>query len=161
MLEDQRLDKAVHDRNGFDCGVPELNNYLKRLAAQHRRKSISNTYVLVDPEKPSKILGYYTLSSAEADVDQLAESDGKSLPNFPVPCIRMGRLACSIEHQGKGIGRLLIGCAVNRCLIYNQEIAAFALLVDAKDLAAKSFYEHYGFTAFKDKPQTLYLPLGR
>jgi hypothetical protein len=33
-------------------------------------------------------------------------------------------------------------------------------LVDAKNVQAKSFYEHYGFTACTDSPMTLYLPLG-
>ena len=62
-------------------------------------------------------------------------------------------------HQGKGIGRLLIGCAVNRCLEAKKLIGAFALIVDAKDASAKAFYEHYGFTACADAEKTLYLPL--
>ena len=51
--------------------------------------------------------------------------------------------------------------AVQRCLQARQHVAAFALLVDAKDQAAQNFYLHYGFTPCVDKPMTLYLPLGR
>lgn len=58
MLEERALDVAVHDRNGFDCGVPELNDYLKRMAEQHRHKGVSTPFVLVDTDAPTEILGY-------------------------------------------------------------------------------------------------------
>lgn len=161
MLEEQRLDKTIHDRRGFDCGVPELNRYLSELADQHRRKSISNTFVLVDSDNPGTILAYYSLSSAEVALDQLAPQDQKGLPRLPFPCIRMGRLATDLQCRGTGVGRLLIGCAVDRCLRVREEIAARALLVDAKNDQARRFYRHYGFVALPERPDTLYLPFGR
>ena len=54
-----------------------------------------------------------------------------------------------------------MGCAVDRCLQARKAIAAYAIIVDAKDDNAKSFYEHFGFTAFSTKPLSLYLPLGK
>ena len=161
MLEERPLDPAVHDRAGFDCGVAALNHYLQRLADQHRRKGISSVYVLADSETPGTILGYYTLSAAEVDVARLPEADRKKLPRYPIPCFRMGRLACRADRRGHGLGRLLVGCAVDRCLKARTNVAAYALLVDAKDANAKAFYEHYGFASTLDKPMTLYLPLGR
>ena len=59
------------------------------------------------------------------------------------------------------MGKLLLACAIDRCLKARQQVAAYALLVDAKDAAAKAFYLHFGFNAFRDTPLTLYLPLGR
>ena len=161
MLEEHRLDPSVHDCAGFDCGVPALNDYLSRFATQHRRRGVSQTYVLVDPAEPSLVLGYYTLSAAQIDAVELSDRDRKRLPRYPVPCFRMGRLACRSDHQGQGLGQLLIGCAVERCLKAREEIASFALVVDAKDAEAKAFYEHYGFSPCIDRPLTLYLPLGR
>lgn len=161
MLEEQRLDPAVHDCAGFDCGVAVLNDYLAKFATQHRRRGISQTYVLVDPDAPSVVLGYYTLSAAQIDVAQLSNSDRKRLPRYPIPCFRMGRLACRKDQQGRGLGRLLIGCAVERCVKAREEVASYALIVDAKDDGVKAFYEHYGFIACVDQPRTLYLPLGK
>lgn len=161
MFEEQVLNPAVHDRHGFDCGVPALNEYLQRYAEQHRRKGISATYVLVDSEAASIVQGYYALSAAEVDVTQLADVDRKRLPRYPVPCFRMGRLACRIEQRGRGLGKLLIGCAVDRCLKAREQVAAYALVVDAKDEAAKRFYQHFGFKSLMDRELTLYLPLGR
>lgn len=160
MLEDRALDTGVHDRSGFDCGVPELNNYLKHLAEQHRRKGVSTPFVLVDTDAPNEILGYYCLSAAQIDAAALRESDRKKLPRYPVPCFRMGRLAIRKDRHGQGIGKLLPACAVDRCLKARSDVAAYALIVDAKDENARQFYEHYGFVAFSDEPMTLYLGLG-
>ena len=161
MLEDLPLDPAIHDRQGFECGVPALDEYLHRFAEQHRRRGVSSVYVLAAPEQPERILGYYTLSAAEVDAQRLAEAQRKKLPRYPVPCFRMGRLACRTDQRGLGLGKLLLGCAVDRCLKARQQVAAYALLVDAKDDVAKAFYVHFGFKSLQDAPMTLYLPLGR
>ena len=160
MLEERALDPALHDRAGFRCGVPELDDYLHRLAVQHSQKGVSTVQVVVETDQPGLILGYYTLSAAQVDVLQLSEADRKRLPRYPVPCFRMGRLACRTDQRGQGLGKLLMGCAVDRCLQARKQVAAFALIVDAKNGEAKTFYEHYGFTPCADSPMTLYLPLG-
>lgn len=160
MLEEQPLDIDRHDRAGFTCGVAELDDYLHRFASQHRKRGISTVFVLVDGAEPSVVLGYYTLGAAEVDVAELRDADRKKLPRYPVPCFRMGRLACSAGHRGKGLGKLLVACAVERCLQARRQVAAYALIVDAKDEPAAAFYRHYGFTRCADSPLTLYLPLG-
>ena len=161
MLEELPLDPAIHDRQGFQCGVPPLDEYIQRFAEQHRRRGISAAYVLTDSAQPGLILGYYTLSAAEVDGQQLSEAERNKLPRYPVPCFRMGRLACRADRQGRGLGKLLLGCAVDRCLKAKQQVAAYALLADAKDDAAKAFYVKFGFKTLKDASLTLYLPLGR
>jgi len=87
-------------------------------------------------------------------------SDRKKLSRYPVPYFRMGRLACSATHRDQGLEKLLLGCAVERCLQARKQVAAFAMLVDAKKDSAKALYQHYGFTPCADSQLTLYLPLG-
>lgn len=159
MLEEQVFNAKLHDRVAFRCGDAALDDYLQKYAAQQNAKGISTVFVLVDPATPSKILGFYTLSAAQIDVQQLNDAERKRLPRYPVPCFRMGRLARHIDNRGNGLGELLIGCAVDRCLHARSLVGAYALLVDAKNEKAKSFYEQYGFTACVDAPMTLYLPL--
>jgi GNAT superfamily N-acetyltransferase len=161
VLEERPLDPAVHDRQGFDCGVPALNEYLQRLAGQHRRQGLSAVYVLVDEVAPSRILGYHTLSAAEVAVDRLVEVDRRRLPRYPLPCFRLGRLACRADEHGRGLGRLLLGGAVERCLKAREQVAAHALIIDAKDERAQRFCAHFGFRPLQDAALTLYLPLGR
>ena len=72
----------------------------------------------------------------------------------------MGRLARSIEHRGGGIGAVLVGLAVDRCLKARVHVGAYALLVDAKSEKASAFYQRYGFKVSVDSLMALYLPLG-
>jgi predicted GNAT family N-acyltransferase len=160
VLEEQVFDVRVHDRAAFHCGVPVLDDYLHKYAAQQNAKGICTVFVMVDDAAPSKILGFYTLSAAQIEVQQLGDTERKKLPRYPVPCFRMGRLARDMESRRAGLGEVLIGCAVDRCLHARSLVGAYALLVDAKGEKAKSFYERYGFIPCVDAPMTLYLPLG-
>ena len=159
MLEEQHLNPSLHNRADFDCGIPELNNYLARYATQDSRRNLSQVYVLVDTGKPDEVLGYYTLSAAHIDINQISGQEQHQLPHYPIPCFRMGRFVVRRKTQDQGIGKHLLGCAVNRCLRARREVAAYALIVDAKDAKVKSFYEHFGFNAFADTPFSLYLTL--
>jgi predicted GNAT family N-acyltransferase len=160
VFEGHALNASLLERAGFCCGVPELDDYLHRYALQHTRKGVTTVHVLVDSKAPQVILGYYSLSAAQVDATQLNERDQKKLPRYPVPCFRMGRLACHVDQRGRGWGKILVGCAVERCLQARKQVAAFALIVDAKGIEAQRFYLHYGFTACADSAMTLYLPLG-
>ncbi|MDP1652625.1 MAG: GNAT family N-acetyltransferase [Rhodocyclaceae bacterium] len=160
MFEELPLDPERHDRAGFHCGVPALDDYLHRLALQHVRKSVTTVHVLVDSAASRTILGYYTLSAAEVDSTELDIIERKRLPRYPIPCFRLGRLACRADRRGEGLGKLLLAGAVERCLQAKRLVAAYALIVDAKDDAAAGFYRHYGFTPCANSPLMLYLPLG-
>lgn len=160
-FDEAPLDPSRHDRAAFGCGTPALDDYLHRYADQHRRRGIASVFVLTPTGESSRILGFYTLSAAEVDTTHLSATDRRKLPRYPVPCFRMGRLACHSDLRGQGLGRLLLGCAVDRCLKASAQVAAYALIVDAKNPAAKAFYEHHGFTAFAQQPLSLYLPLRR
>ena len=68
-------------------------------------------------------------------------------------------MAIDQREQGRGLGRLLLGCAVDRCLKAWEQVAAYVLVVDAKDDAARRFYLHHGFIGFSDSTMSLYIPL--
>ena len=69
----------------------------------------------------------------------------------------MGRLAVDREFKGQGLGGALLADALYRAI--RSEIAAYALVVNAKDKAAADFYKHHGFIALPSATQTLFLPL--
>lgn len=160
MLEEHALDAKLHDRANFQCGELALDEYLRKYAVRQTAKGLSSIFVLIDDARPSKLLGFYTLSAAQIGTAQLSETEKIKLPRYPVPCFRMGRLARSIDHRGGGIGAVLIGLAVDRCLKARVHVGAYALLVDAKSEQASAFYQHYGFNVCVDSPASLYLPLG-
>lgn len=150
-----RLDGA-HDRSVFDCASEPLNLYLhERVTADIRRRV---TVCFVALAENNRIAGYYTLASASLLLADLPLDIGKKLPRYPtVPTVRMGRLAVDLAFKGQGLGGALLADALNRALC--SEIAAYALMVDAKDEFAAAFYRHHGFIALPDSPLTLFLPL--
>lgn len=157
----EQLKPRRHDREGFSCGEPSLDAYLRRQAAQHHRDGISTTHVLVEAADPARILGYYTLSAAQLLLTDLQDADRKRLPDYPVPAIRMGRLAVAIDAQGQGHGEWLLAHAVARSLALREELGVRVLLVDALHARAARFYRAYGFRETMAGTRVLYLPLGR
>jgi len=153
----EELEAKRHDRTGFDCGEEPLNRYLKTLAGQHRVKGIATAFVLVDSERPSRIVGYCSLSAASMAFEGLVEADRKGLPVYPVPAVRIGRLATSVSVRGQGLGELLLQNAIKRILQTRNTLGVHVVVVDAKDSVAEGFY---GFRLCDPKSRQHYLPLG-
>jgi GNAT superfamily N-acetyltransferase len=144
------------DCSDFACGVESLDHYFRTQVSQDIRRRVTACFTAVDAD--SRVAGYYTLASASILLTDLAESLVKKLPRYPnVPAVRMGRLAVDQRFRGKGLGAALLADALRRSA--SAEIAAFAFVVDAKDMAAADFYAHHGFRATTGKPLFLYLPL--
>jgi ribosomal protein S18 acetylase RimI-like enzyme len=147
---------AVHDRSAFNSDSEPLNRYLREQVTQDVRRRVAACFVAF--ADGHRIAGYYTLASASLLLADLPASTGKKLPRYPtVPAVRMGRLAVDQEFKGQGLGGALLADALDRAA--RSEIAAFALIVDAKDETAAAFYQHHGFIALPDSPLTLFLPL--
>lgn len=156
------IDKAV-----FDCGSEALNRYLREQASQDSRRRVSACFVATKISAANPALteanvpvlaGYYTLASASILLNDLPASTVKKLPRYPtVPAVRLGRLAVDRAYAGQGLGGALLADALTRAL--RSEIAAYAMVVDAKDAAASAFYVHHGFITLPQTPLCLFLPL--
>jgi len=144
------------DRAGFNSGVESLDRYLREHVNQDVCRRVAACFVALAEGRRS--VGYYTLASASLLLADLPASIGKKLPRYPtIPAVRMGRLAVDQMFHGQGLGGALLADALDRTA--RSEIAAYALMVDAKDEAAAAFYRHHGFIALPDSPFTLFLPL--
>ena len=143
-----------HDRSAFDCGVAELNDYLKKYSGQHERRGISRTYVAVE-EGERRALGYYSISSGSIAFDTVPEN----LPRHPVPIALIGRLAVDKSARGHGLGEMLLMHALRSAQRASEVVGIYAVVVDAWDEAAKKFYLKYGFNELKDDRLHLYLSM--
>lgn len=153
------LDTQKHDRAAFSSGVTPLDTYLKNQANQEAKKRIAATYVLCEQDSRA-IIGYYTISTASIETDQLSEDITKRLPRYSaLPAMLIGRLAVDQHYRGQRLGEYLLVNALRQCLKLSQEIAAMAVLVDAKDEGSAQFYERYGFRRFNNKLLSLYMPM--
>lgn len=157
MLKIESLNKQ-HARNRFDCGVNELNLYLRNTARQHLTKGISRTFVLIDDTVPSEILGFFTLSSCEVRAEKLPEQYAKKYP-LTAPAAKLARLAIAKTNQREGLGTLLMLNAVERIITVSENLGIIGFFVDAKNQSAKTFYEQFGFIPLPDNPLELFLPM--
>ena len=146
-----------HDRQGFDCGRQELNDWLRKVARQHQDKGLSKTFVATGEDAPDRILGYYALTLAELENRHLPEAWRNKLPRR-IPGVRLGRLAVDRRCQGKGLGELLLIDALTRTRRIYTEAGGIGLFVDAIDEEAAGFYRRFGFAACPDNPLLLFLP---
>jgi ribosomal protein S18 acetylase RimI-like enzyme len=148
--------RAQHDRAGFSCGVAALDRYFRELVSQDIRRRLSNCFVALDPA--ATVAGYYTFAATGLPLTELPAEQTGRLPRYPsVPAGLIGRLAVDQRFHGRGVGSILIVDAVARAM--RADSAIYALVVDAKDDAARRFYIHHGFQPFLSRPMTLYLPL--
>jgi len=131
-----------HDRNSFDCGVPSLNDYLKKYALQNQKKHVARTYVVT---RGNRIVGYYSLAYGSVSLEEAPQSVKSGLPRHPVPVILLARLAVDSTEQGSGLGAALLKDALIRTIQAADIAGLRAILVHAKDDSAKRFYEKFGF----------------
>jgi GNAT superfamily N-acetyltransferase len=147
-----------HKRTDFACGNVALDNYFQKQVSQDVHRRVAKCYVAVDTTN-NDIAGYYTLSASSMALPDVPEPLRKHLPRYPtVPVALLGRFAVSQKYQGQGLGAAFLSDALERAK--TSALAAFAIIVVAKDETAKNFYLHYGFTAYGSLPLHLILGLG-
>ena len=145
---------TAHDRREFSCGVAALDRYLRELATQDVRRRISNCFVACD--HAGTIAGFYSFAATSLPLSAIAEEDAKRLPRYALlPAGLIGRLAVDHRFQGRRLGGALVIDAARRAAM--SDPAIYALVVDAKDEPAVTFYEHLGFRRFVSRPMSLYL----
>jgi predicted GNAT family N-acyltransferase len=157
----EHLDSSKHNRQGFDCGVEALNSFLQTQARKEMERRSAVTYVLIDAAKPNEVIGYYTLSSATVLLDTVPSDLATKLGRQQsVPTTLVGRLAIAASRQGEGLGAKLLWDALKRSEEKSREIGSVAVIVDAKDEKAATFYEKFGFRRVSEPPMRLFLMMG-
>ncbi|MDP9052935.1 MAG: GNAT family N-acetyltransferase [Acidobacteriota bacterium] len=146
-----------HERSLFRCGEDALDRYFQTQVTQDIRRYIANCFVAVEAIT-SNVAAWYTISAASIPLVDLPPDEIKRLPRYPtVPAVRIGRLAVDQRFQGRGLGAALLADAATRAL--KADVAAFTLLVEAKNDQAVAFYRRFGFRILARWPRTLFLPL--
>lgn len=138
----------------FDCEVDALNTFLSGYAMKNDQLGIGKTFVAVNPE--GKIGGYFTLATAQISFQEIPDEYKVRLPKYPIPAIRIARLAVNKESKGKGLGKELLKQAFLKILQVFDITGIYFILVDAKE-TSRSFYEHYGFIKLNDKDLSYFM----
>ena len=147
---------ARHLLDGFDCGEPSLDAWLRERALPNQLAGASRCFVSTDAQ--DRVLGYYALAAGAVSRNLATGGVRRNMPD-PVPVLVLARLAVDRGAQGSQVGAGLLQDAVLRALSVSQDAGVRALLVHALHDKAAHFYRHFGFAASPMHPLTLMLPL--
>jgi len=148
---------AHHQIAAFDCGAPALNEFLSRHALGNHQSGTAKSYVATTDSHI--VVGYYSLAASQILYADSPPRLQKGAPRHLVPVVLLARLAVDRAWQGKGLGAGLLKDAIVRVLTAAEGGGVRALLVHAKDEAAKAFYERYDFAPLPSYPMHLVLLL--
>jgi GNAT superfamily N-acetyltransferase len=144
---------SAHDLSGFSCGKLSLDRWLQTRALSNQEKGFTAVMVVHDG---GRVIGYYGLAPTSIVPVQVPRSIRTGQLPDPVPCLLLGQLATDERWAGKGIGSGLLKHALERCVTASGLIGGRALIVNAVDDEAATFWRRWGFLASKDDPLTLF-----
>jgi GNAT superfamily N-acetyltransferase len=159
--------EPTDDRTRFRSGNVDLDRFFVRYAGQNQfRHHIGTTYVAIDDR--GEIVGFATVAASELTTATLPESKRKRLPAYPLPVLRLARLAVDERYQGQGVAHTLLRAVFVLAHRMATDIGCVGVVVDVKPDAV-GFYEKLGFIALEavagqlgDRPEPLpmFLELG-
>ncbi len=134
--------KKTDSRSEFRSGDPDLDLFFRRYAGQNQFKHhIGTTYVAVEDDN---ISGFATVSACHLLIQDLPPRLKKKFPSYPLPVLRLARLAVGATSQSQGIGRSLLKSIFILAHEMADKFGCVGVVVDAKPDAV-GFYEKYGF----------------
>jgi GNAT superfamily N-acetyltransferase len=108
------------------------------------------------------------VAASELTTASLSEDRRKRLPAYPIPVLRLARLAVDEGAQGQGMAQVLLRAVFLLAHRMAADVGCLGVVVDAKPEAV-GFYEKFGFLRLEvtagelgDRPQPLpmFLELG-
>lgn len=131
----------------FESGNVHLDLFFKNYASQNQFKHyIGSTYVAV---VNNIIVGFITISATSIKIDDY-DNISQKLPKYPLPILRISRLAVDKKYQNKGIGKALLKLALKLSLEQKEKFGCIGIVVDAKENAV-DFYTQFGFEIIEIK----------
>lgn len=131
------------DRTSFSSGDADLDRFFAKYAGQNQFKHhLGMTYIAVEA---GTVWGFVTVSAGHIEVENLPDSLARRLPRYPLPILRVARLAVSKDALGKGVGGALLYTTFRLALAQAESVDCIGVVVDAKP-GAESWYTRSGFT---------------
>jgi GNAT superfamily N-acetyltransferase len=139
----------------FDCGVPAMNDWLRRRALPSETSGASRTFVVC---QDARVVGFYALATGSVSREETSGGIRRKMPE-PIPVMVLGRLAIDVGWRKRGVGAGMLKDAVLRTLAVSKQAGIRALVVHALSEDAKRFYIRHGFQESPLQPMMLMLSL--
>ena len=157
--------RPADDRAAFRSGDLDLDRFFAKYAGQNQfRHHIGTTYVAVEA---AKVLGYATVAAGQIESEALPLAVRRRLPGYPLPVLRLARLAVDAGAQERGVGKELLRHVLALAVDMSVQLGCVGVVVDAK-VGAVSYYARFGFTPLevaignlesRPEPQPMFLPI--
>jgi predicted N-acetyltransferase YhbS len=160
-----RLLRETDDRSSFQSGDEQLDLFFRRYAGQNQfRHHIGTTYVAIES---GTILGFATVTVGHVEIENLPATLRKKLPDYPLPILRLARLAVDRNAQAQGVGDRLIRTIFSVAIELREKLGCVGVVVDAKP-GAETYYSRLGFVELevvegaleeRPAPKPMFLPV--
>ncbi len=157
--------RASDSTEAFTSGDMGIDRFLGTHAWRNQDAlGIGVTYVVPAGDL---VAGFVTLAAGSLPRDNVPESVGATLPRYPLPVLRLARLAVDSRAQGEGIGNGLVAFTLRVAWAMREKVGCVGVVVDALPHAV-AYYEQLGFermealaggSAVRPRPVPLYLSL--
>ncbi|WOE75290.1 GNAT family N-acetyltransferase [Alterisphingorhabdus coralli] len=155
MVSAPRPLSAEDDLSAFDCGDLALNQWLRQKALKNESR-FSRTYIVCSERR---VVGYYAVAAGSVQREAAPSRLKRNAPD-PIPVAILGRLAVDQSFQGQGLGKDMLADGLRRMALASRSIGIAAILVQAKDDAARDFYLSCAeFLSMPGQERTLFLPM--
>lgn len=148
-----------HDRQDFDCGDADMNEFLRRYARQSHEQNASKTFCAIDDALSGHIHGFYTITPSAVAHEDVPSAMAKGLARREIAGFKLARIATDKHVAGQGLGGQLLVVAARRCLKLAAEGGGILLIIDAKNERAVDWYVSFGAEPLESRPLTLVMPL--
>ena len=164
-LRIETFDPARHSRDGFACGVPRLDNYLKLNAKKQQKDDMTRIYVIIE-DGAQDILGYHAINLGMMNVDELSKRPRGAPDHGELPILFLGQVAVSLGAQGQGLGSILMYHVFEKAVTIADQAGCFAIVLDVMsdgDMAAYKrrleWYVGFGFQPFTSQPSRMFMTM--
>ena len=139
----------------FNCGDPDLNDFLLNNSKHFSKQLLAVTYVL---ESDLDVIAFFSISNDRISLQDIKNPiqweqfqstfpEGKNLRSYSA--VKIGRLAVSNKFKGKGYGKIIIDYLIDSFISNNKTGCRF-ITVDAYR-ESLLFYEKTGFKYLTEK----------
>lgn len=133
------------DRSVFESGDELLDRFFRKYAGQNQfRHYLGVTYVAVDN---GQLLGFATVAPGQLAIEALPVAAQRKIPRYPLPILRLARLAVDRSAQSQGLGAQLLRFVFRLATTMAADYGCIGIIVDAKPEAV-GFYTKYGFVPY-------------
>jgi ribosomal protein S18 acetylase RimI-like enzyme len=159
------FDPERHDRDGFSCGVEQVDNFFKRTANKLAKADNLRVFVMVGTD--GAVIGFHALNAHAVNFADLPAKFARTRPSHGnIPAAYISMIGVDKRFAGRGYGGDLLADALKRIMSAADALGIAVVMLDVLDdgdatrvARRKSLYEAYGFQPLPSNPLRLFLPV--